>query len=80
MLYGQRFIYEPKYEQVSSNQNGARFKKTGSRQVGVCKLEAKTDNAKDLHSLICLASELNLVIHWDYSKSPQTAWIEVRPV
>ncbi len=77
MKWIKRNRYIEQYEYNSCNQHGSRYKKLISKKVSAAKLIAEVNNAGDLQVLALLSHHLDTPIRYDFSTSPQTAYIEV---
>lgn len=75
-----QFIYVPKYEFVSCNQHGDRFKHKKSTQLSCCKISADITDAGDLRQLILLSAHLDAPVRYDFQSNPQKAYIIVTSV
>jgi len=69
------YYYAPRYEYVSCNQHGDRFKQKTSKRLSIAKLSCKHSNATDMSRLILLSHHLNVPVHYDFED--HTAFIEV---
>lgn len=75
MQYKTRYYYTPRFQYVSHNQHGARYKKKQSKQICTVILSCKRTNASDLEDLIVLSHTLNVPVHYDFRES--RAYIEI---
>lgn len=75
MKYITGYYYDPRYEYVSTNQHGDRFKKVSSKKINVVRLSCKRGNASDLEDLIVLGHTLNIPVHYNFEESQ--AYIEI---
>ncbi len=75
MIYKRRWIYPPKYEYVSTNQHGDRYKKTSPEKVNVVELRCNKNDAVGMSDLIALGHMLNVPVHYDFTN--HQAFIEV---
>ena len=75
MIWETRYYYAPRYEYVSCNQHGDRFKRKASKRLSIAKLSCEVNNASDLGRLILLSHHLNVPVHYDFDD--HTAFIEV---
>ena len=77
MTWTETYLYIPKYEYVSTNQHGDRYKRIGTKRIHCAKLSTNTDSAGSMTQLILLSHHLNVPVHYDFETDPQTAYIEV---
>ena len=75
MTWETGYYYAPRYEYVSCNQHGDRFKREASKRLSVAKLSCETNNATDLKRLILMSHTLNVPVHYNFDD--HTAFIEV---
>lgn len=75
MTWSTGYYYLPRYEYVSTNQYGSRFKQKANKKLNVARLTCKTSDAFDLTRLILLSHHLNVSVHYDFED--HTAFIEV---
>lgn len=75
MMYEIGDYLAPRYEYVSSNQHGQRYKRKPSQQIKVVSLSCKTNDADGLKRLILLGHSLQVPVHYDFED--HTAYIEV---
>ncbi len=70
-------IYIPKYEYVSTNQHGDRYRRVTTKRIDGVRLTTDVGDAKNLRDLILFSHFLKLPVHYDFKTDPQTAYIEV---
>lgn len=76
MTWETKITLRPRYEYISTNQHGDRYKKAGNERVKVARLTASVNNAHDLKTLILISDHVNARVRYDFDK-PQTAFIEI---
>ena len=77
MTWEKSYKYLPRYEYVSTNQHGDRYKRIADKQISCAKLSADVSDVRDLRDLILLSHFLEAPVHYDFKSDPQTAFIEV---
>ena len=76
MTYEVTFEYESEYEFTSQNQHGARYRKSGDKQVRILKMSCRTDDAAEMKQLILIGSELRVPVRYDFEQ--HVAWIRIK--
>lgn len=75
MKYTTRLRPTTKYEFVSCNQHGGRYKIKDYPLIKATEMRCKCDNATDMKDLIVLSSQLNVPLKYAFATSE--AYIEV---
>ena len=75
MTWETGYYYAPRYEYVSCNQYGDRFKRKASKKLSIAKLSCKYSDATGMSRLILLSHHLNVPVHYDFED--HTVFIEV---
>ena len=75
MTWTTGYYYAPRYEYVSCNQHGDRFKRKASKRLSIAKLSCKTDDESGLTRLVLMSHTLGVPVHYDFED--HTAFIEV---
>ena len=60
------YYYAPRYEYVSCNQHGDRFKRKASKKLSVARLGCKLSDATALSRLVLLSHSLDVPVHYDF--------------
>ena len=75
MTWETEYYYVPRYEYVSCNQYGDRFKRKANKRLSVAKLSCEATNVSDMKRLILMSHTLGVPVHYDFED--HTAYIEV---
>ena len=75
MKYSASYFHVPRYEYVSCNQHGARYKKKPPKKINVVSLSCERTDAVDIEDLIILGHTLNVPVHYDFDEN--RAYIEI---
>ena len=78
MLWRTEYIYIPRYEYVSTNQHGDRYKRTEMERINVAKLslDAGSVGQYELKQLILIGHHLDTPVRYQFG-NPHTISIEV---
>ncbi len=69
MKYVTSYYHVPRYEYVSCNQHGARYKIKPSKRINVVQISCKRDNSSAMEDLILLGHTLDVPVHYDFDES-----------
>lgn len=75
MKYAKRNRHLSQYVYSNCNQHGCTYKKAGDKLITVATLTADVDNYEDLARLILLSNSLDVPVRYDFTSSPQKAYI-----
>lgn len=75
MIWETGYYYLPRYEYVSCNQHGERFKRIQHKKLNIAKLSCAITEATGMSRLILLSHHLDVPVHYDFND--HTAYIEV---
>ena len=76
MNWTKKYTHVPKYEYVSSNQHGDRFKRIRRRILSVANISCEPTDAGGMKRLILLSHTLDVPVRYDF-EGDQCAYIEV---
>ena len=77
MKFQKHYQYVTKYEEVSNNQHGPRYRVVGSERLSATKYSANVNDAEGLKNLAALSDSLDTPLRYDYSANPQEVFIEL---
>ncbi len=75
MTWETGYYYASRYEYVSCNQHGDRFKRKAGKRLNIARLSCETTNANDMKRLILMSHTLDVPVHYKFED--HTAYIEV---